>query len=254
VADAAPQRPDSLSGEYLQEALNALHAAGDPGAIYGKGRGRRDLAKTAEAFFFVNGRRNSLRSCVRSILFSALAAEAYVNEFLDSTLKGSPKKDREAIDRLTTVSKYVLGTRLATGETLFKRHDDPIPTLTDLFKLRDRLVHPKPGFGPSGLTKPRGEFEALFEAGQVAHFIVVVAACARILMHRTRSRLAGLPRRFHLDRPRSHPLVRKSSCSPVAQTQGSLGGSVVPADRKGDSQARPADIDLHLGVEDGGKP
>jgi hypothetical protein len=77
------------------------------------------------------------RTC---ILLSAFAAEAYVNECLAAKLSAA---DFEAVDRMPTAEKYAVGVNLATGEDLFRRGTEPLGSLVALFKLRDRLVHPK---------------------------------------------------------------------------------------------------------------
>ena len=78
----------------------------------------------------------------RAILYSAFAAEAFVNEFMTMYFDG---RDLETLDRLATVEKYVLVPRVALGETLFDRATEPTQTLRRLFALRSTLVHPKPG-------------------------------------------------------------------------------------------------------------
>ncbi len=176
------ERPASLSGAYLLQALESLHAAGDPDALYGPTRLDEDVAE-GRSFFIVQARQNRVQSCWTAVIFAALAAEAYVNEFLASKLDA--KKDRDGLDRLSTVDKYVLGTRVAyPEETLFRRDDEVIPTLAELFGLRNKLVHPKPGFAPSKLLAPPGEFEGLVEPPKVAHYIVMVAGAAVLLMRR----------------------------------------------------------------------
>jgi hypothetical protein len=78
----------------------------------------------------------------RCVLFSALAAEAFINSFIAVTL---PKRDRERIDRKRTVDKYALGPKLAVDEDLSdleKREE--LTVLERLFTIRNRLVHPKP--------------------------------------------------------------------------------------------------------------
>lgn len=57
--------------------------------------------------------------------------------------------------------------------------------IVDLLKLRDRLVHPKPGFGVSGhLGEPDTDFERLFAMPKVAEYIVMVGGSADLLMPR----------------------------------------------------------------------
>jgi hypothetical protein len=183
-----PERkePETLSGEYLQAALDALEGAGDPRMLYSDSM-RKDPPKgNAMGIALVLARRKSLQLRLQVVLYTAFAAEAYVNEFLAVTLKGHPKKDQAAIDRFSTLNKYVFGTHLALGEPLFQRHDPWIKTLTELFDLRDELVHPRPGFGPSGLTKPKGGFEKRFEPQPITTYLVIVAALATVMGKRAK--------------------------------------------------------------------
>jgi len=138
------RRPRGLAGAYLQQAVDALSAAGDPDRLYPRWAREKPTAEPARAFATVeasNQRRTHARTAV---MFAALAAEAYVNEFLATMLNGG---DFRAMDRLPTVEKYVVGCRLAPGEALFDRGREPVQTIASLFKLRDKLVHPKAGHG-----------------------------------------------------------------------------------------------------------
>jgi hypothetical protein len=57
--------------------------------------------------------------------------------------------------------------------------------IVDLFKLRDRLVHPKPGFGVTAVHgEPSTDFEQLFSMPKVAEYIVMVGGSADLLMPR----------------------------------------------------------------------
>jgi hypothetical protein len=85
--------------------------------------------------------RQRVESSRRSIIFSALSAEAYINQFLAQALDAS---DFRALDRLPTTEKYVVGPRVALDRALFDRGAEPMGTLRRLFKMRDELVHPKP--------------------------------------------------------------------------------------------------------------
>ena len=122
VTGESRERPRNLSAAYLEQAVNALHAAGDAADLF---RGRRkpppddatgEKIKRGEAIAFLRARHKHMTHCRNAVLFAALAAESYVNEFLGVFLDG---QDREAVDRLSPVNKYVLGTKLASGEALF---------------------------------------------------------------------------------------------------------------------------------------
>jgi hypothetical protein len=167
--------------------VDDLHAAGNPAVLF---RGHRkpppegateEEVREREAMAFMLARRRHVIHCRNAVLFAAFAAESYVNEFLAVFLTG---QDRKAVDRMSPVNKYVLGTKLAAGEALFKRDEPPIPDLAALFKLRDKLVHPKSGFGPAPFAKPWGEFEENFPPPKVAKLIVAVAGAAAILIKR----------------------------------------------------------------------
>lgn len=51
----------------------------------------------------------------------------HARQFLAAHLS---RQDRDAMDRLPAVSKYVLGFRISSGKEPFKRDRQPIPTLT----------------------------------------------------------------------------------------------------------------------------
>jgi hypothetical protein len=70
----------------------------------------------------------------RSVMFSALAAEAYINRFLHNRLSGGDLKTAMNIRR--PAEKFAAGTRLALGQTLFPRDEDIYERLEALFTLR----------------------------------------------------------------------------------------------------------------------
>jgi hypothetical protein len=73
----------------------------------------------------------------------------------------------------------------AYGSPLFFADREEYPVIVDLFKLRDRLVHPKPGFGVAGTTgEPDANFARLFAMGKVAEYVVMVGGSAELLMRR----------------------------------------------------------------------
>jgi hypothetical protein len=120
-----------------------------------------------------------IRAARTTVLFVALAAESYVNEFL-SVHGALPKWDRKP-----THQKFLKGTHEAYGAQLFFVDREGYQDIVDLFKLRNRLVHPKPGFGVSGLLgQPDADFEQLFAIPKVAEYIVAVGGSADLLMPR----------------------------------------------------------------------
>lgn len=77
-----------------------------------------------------------------SMMFSAFAAEAYINRFLHNRLSGRDLKT--ALRIRPPAEKFAAGTRLALGQTLFPRDEDIYEQLQTLFTLRNRLVHARP--------------------------------------------------------------------------------------------------------------
>ena len=175
----ADERPKTLSGVYLDEASRALHDAGNASVLFGN-EPPPEVSSRDFLLLAVARRRRSL-SCLRGILYSALAAESYVNEVLAAQLAGA---DLNAVDRMSPVDKFVVGTRLAFEQSLFQRDSDPIPALTQLFRLRNKLAHPKPGLGLDAMLSEETEpdFDATFGIATLAHSVVAVAQAAHRLV------------------------------------------------------------------------
>lgn len=179
-----PLRPESLSSDYLMQALENLHDAGDPAALFAYYRRFPNQVNDATAEPMEAGARQlRLKSARTAVLFASLAGEAYVNEFLRAHL--DQDADFRAVERMSTVDKYFVGTRLVYGERIFFRDREGATELRELFELRNRLVHPKPGFGVPGLHGPAtDEFASLFALSRVAEFIVAVAGYADAMTRR----------------------------------------------------------------------
>lgn len=108
---AGVERPDrdvGLSGEYLPQALDGLHDAGDPAHLYAHWRRfpPKDPAKV-DADMRAAARRTRIQAARTAVLFAALAAESYVNEFL--SVHGALTK----WDRGPTHRKFLKGTHEA---------------------------------------------------------------------------------------------------------------------------------------------
>lgn len=88
-----------------------------------------------------------------SVLFCALAAEAYVNEFIAAFALS--KTRLKELDRVSMVRKYTHGTSEVYRATLFRDGDEAMPVLRRLFALRHVLVHPKPGLRSRRCSSPR---------------------------------------------------------------------------------------------------
>lgn len=148
-AKAKPARTrlprSSQSGAYFEQSADALTQAGSPNSLwvdapeYYNG----SLLEGAQRRMTASNRRiGFLRS---SVLFSALAAEAYANEFLAETLT---TKDADAADRLATPDKLLLGPNLAGLLSPLERGCEPFQSIAQLFSVRNQLVHPRRD-GPS---------------------------------------------------------------------------------------------------------
>lgn len=75
-------RPRSLASDYLRQAADALDAAGDPGHLYREWRGSVPPRPFGFEMMRRWARAERFERARTSVLFCALAAEAYVNEFL----------------------------------------------------------------------------------------------------------------------------------------------------------------------------
>jgi hypothetical protein len=135
-------RDNAQSGGYFGEAVEALRSAGDPRIIWGdtddfhRGSIFEPHQRVGDA---AQRRLWRLRT---SVLFAALAAEAYANEVLAEILVPS---DAAALDRLPTVEKLMLGPKVAGLESPLDRGREPMQTVRRLFSTRDALVHPRRG-------------------------------------------------------------------------------------------------------------
>jgi hypothetical protein len=131
---------ETLDSIYLHDALEALLEVGNPAHLYAGTEESEDSARRAHRAAVVESRR--IKACRHSVLYAAFAAEAFINSFIAATLS---TRDRERIDRIRTVDKYVLGPRLAVTDDLSELEERAELVLIErLFTLRNRLVHPKP--------------------------------------------------------------------------------------------------------------
>jgi hypothetical protein len=132
---------ETLDSVYLNEALEALLEAGDAAVLYA-GTGDPEGDRVKEAFVTATVESRRIRACRRCVLYTAFAAEAFINSFIAATLS---KRDRKLIDRNRTTQKYILGPRLALREDLSELEKrDELEVIERLFTLRNRLVHPRP--------------------------------------------------------------------------------------------------------------
>lgn len=165
----------SLAGAYLDQAADALHASGSSDALYGDVRHSAEVVAHALSQLLAPNKR--LEFSRTAVLFAAIAAEAYINAFIFEPGRFA-RPDREALDRLPTIDKFVLAPRLA-GITPMRRGREPITTLKTLFDLRNALVHPKPELMERGSViseEPHG-FDR-FNPEAAAQVIVAVSDAA----------------------------------------------------------------------------
>lgn len=173
------ERPRGLAGEHLEEALNYLQATGDPPRLYGT-QHPTPADATAEAILTAFAYERRRKHARNGVLFAAFAAEAYINEFTAALLSG---KNQKALDRVSPVDRYILATGyIDSAKPLFRRDDGIIPVLADLFVLRNKLVHPKPGYGPRRFQEEATDFDSTFNAAKLVRFVIIVAAAARVLV------------------------------------------------------------------------
>ena len=132
----------SQSQMYLARALEEIHRAGNtpdlwdmPVEDFHAGTVFEGAQRNLTA---MNNRLQFLRS---SVLFSALSAEAFANEYIADALSPATA---DSIDKLSTPDKLMVGVHLATGDPeLLTRGAPPMQDIIALFKTRNRLVHPR---------------------------------------------------------------------------------------------------------------
>lgn len=158
------------------DALAALDQAVDPVVVYDLPRG-----ETPSRFEIEIGRIDAIfrwrRYLRHPVLFAAIAAEGFVNEFLAGHLT---KTAFRRVDRLTPVDKYTKGTAAAIGRPLFAPDDDLIVKLDRLAKLRNALAHPKVGYGFIG-SHDDENWDADYLPASTIDLIVAVAEASEIL-------------------------------------------------------------------------
>src|SRR4051812_25347811 len=123
---------EQLADLYLERAGQTLSAMANAERLYGPQRNSRgtddmddapsmslqdDMDRYARSMLLQKGAQERAMLGRVAILLTAFAAEAYINEFLASFLSGSELKE---IDKFSTITKYVLGTRLVLGHVLFE--------------------------------------------------------------------------------------------------------------------------------------
>jgi hypothetical protein len=168
---------ETIAGAHLTDALEALRDAGSSDGLYD--RATRDTSRSDQTYDWVTlvEQEAIARQVVlsrRALLYAAFAAEAYVNEFLSEHFQGA---DRETLDRLPTVEKYVLLPRLVRDLEVLRRGHEPMQRLVWLFHRRNELVHPK----PDGKEKHLDHHPEDHNPDSAAQSIVAVAEAAAVL-------------------------------------------------------------------------
>jgi hypothetical protein len=148
-----------------------------------------------------------------SMMFSAFAAEAYINRFLHNHLSGGDLNT--ALGIRPVVEKFTAGTRLALGETLFPRDEDIHERLRALFALRNRLVHAQPReVEPEEVL---GE-QAYKEFNPVAahdYLEVVARAATRLLEAHDPPANAATPQQLLEGLPKLRPIAEHVTAAPI---------------------------------------
>jgi hypothetical protein len=173
----------SLAGSYLLHALGEFRSAGSAEALY------RELEPWYTDHDIVltpiqrsiSARDLRLQHLRATVLFTALAAEGYANEFLATFLSG---RALEGADRLSTVDKFVLGPRLAGLESPIEYGREPGSALVELFKTRNELVHTSPQPGVYAIEMEKDEARP-YEPQCAARYLIQVARAA-VLLHAQR--------------------------------------------------------------------
>jgi hypothetical protein len=136
---------------YLIRALDEFHRAGNA----------PDLWMPVDDFHFdtifkgaqevLTAKNRRLQFLRTSMLFSAIAAEAFANEFVDDTLG---RNMAGTLDKLSTVDKLIVGAQLVAGNASpLDKGRQPMQDIAGLATTRDRLVHPKEKGGIAAWTQ-----------------------------------------------------------------------------------------------------
>jgi hypothetical protein len=183
-AGVARPAPRTLASSHLLQALDALDEACSPAALYRPRRTwplrREDSAATWRTLAGITQR----NLCCIATLFTAFAAEAYVNDFLDIHLRAqiSAKKFAHIDRHWSTRRKYLEAVALAYAPLFRDSEDDEvIPHLTSLFKVRNALVHARPGSGPPMAAMPDPSWRDEYPPTMVARWLVAVAGAVDLL-------------------------------------------------------------------------
>jgi hypothetical protein len=172
-----------MSAAYLEEAAETLHAIGDSRVLYRESAGFDPTNRMQASMAVLLARKRRRMLCRSTVVHAAFAAEAYVNEFLAVQMADRPERFAE-VDWWSPAKKYLEGTAESYGEPLFFEDREAMPVLRDLFDLRNKLAHPRPGFGMPTFMEQDDEDEAKFAPPKLAEFVVMVAGAGDLLVPR----------------------------------------------------------------------
>jgi hypothetical protein len=180
-----PARPRNLSSTYLEQAADTLYAMGNPPSLYKPWPPppARDDNQRQRAMMALAARRSRRVMGRTAVLFAALAAESYVNEFISAHIAADSRQYR-TLDALNPVNKYLRGTHEAYGENLFFRDREPMQVIAALFEMRTKLVHPKPGFGPASWLDQDDDSEGEFAPAVIAEYVISVGGAGEVMVRR----------------------------------------------------------------------
>lgn len=108
---------ETLGGSYLSQAITELRSSGSPDTLYLGFVFEFPfpvLTRPLDAIARNEARRRRVAYARTAILYCILAAEAYVNGYLEW---GLSNEEFRVIDRLPTFDKYMLGPRLVGRRT-----------------------------------------------------------------------------------------------------------------------------------------
>lgn len=187
---AKPPPPPNTPWLYLRDAARALRDCGSAPALYDGWRGEGGRSKDeGMAYLRAPGRR--VEFARTSILFSAFAAEAYVNAFLTEQLGD----EFFEVERASTIDKYVKHVPHAAPELQFSRGEHPGQGLVMLLKARNALAHPKKGVQVEPEITPTLAGASIIAVASAADRLTTVAG-KRDLHALAIARHAGLFRRW----------------------------------------------------------
>jgi hypothetical protein len=143
--------PGSQAEMYLSRALDEFYRASNPPDLWIEEDPFLAGSLLAGAQMTMTAQNRRLQALRTSVLFSAVAVEAFANEFAYEAL-GAPTA--RMIDNLGPADKIETAVRLATGDdSILDRGRQPMQTIVSLVKTRNRLVHPKPTNGLAAWTQ-----------------------------------------------------------------------------------------------------